>query len=710
MNFTALDILSATAAILLFPLFVFVPGYVLGWVLNLASFRHRTPLLRLLLSLPLSIALTPAPAYLLGRFFSVAAVWVFYGVLWLAFLWMLRPGNAAHPSAGKFPAGAAKPVAIICAAWMFIAVMSLVDLEIGHKLYFTAVSYDYQVRSGAISGIARANWYPPQNPFFYPGHPAPFRYHYFWFLLASLPDRLARHIAGPRHILIASVFWIGMALMATMALYQRFFHPEGASRIRRRTLFAFVFLTVTGLDILPTLFSVFSHVRLHWGNIYASIDWWNADQVTGWLDSTLWVPHHLSSLLACMIGFLVLWDGRPEAGGRPRWQSILAAGVAFASASGLSIYVTFVFAGCLGAWCLTLVYRKRFPQLIELATAGAVAVALGAPFLLDLAGAGTASKTGGSLLKFGIRTFQPTHMVLQLAKHATPRWIHIGDFLTLPLNFLFEMGVLFIVLWIQAIRWARSRRTWTDADLASAVMLIAAAFICTFVRSNVIENNDLGMRGMLIVQFLAVLWGAGILLDWRSRAASAALPKYAGVALTATLVVGLAGNLYELFMLRSFTILTDNGMNPGFNNINPGEEQGARTYAARDVWEWLSAHTPDWIIEQHNPVASGDLAPGLYSNRQMVMLDGSAAIAFGGNPAESKPIQAELFTLFGPESRGINVDGLCQSLGIHYLVARAGDPVWRDPQSWVWMRKPVYANGFARAFSCGTQPQASPGE
>ena len=76
-NFTISDLRATLAGFALYPLFVFVPGYVAAWLLDLVAFRRRTPLFKLALSVPLSISLCPIVVYLLGRFVSTTAVTCF---------------------------------------------------------------------------------------------------------------------------------------------------------------------------------------------------------------------------------------------------------------------------------------------------------------------------------------------------------------------------------------------------------------------------------------------------------------------------------------------------------------------------------------------------------------------------------------------------------------------------------------------------------
>jgi hypothetical protein len=47
------------------------------------------------------------------------------------------------------------------------------------------------------------------------------------------------------------------------------------------------------------------------------------------------------------------------------------------------------------------------------------------------------------------------------------------------------------------------------------------------------------------------------------------------------------------------------------------------------------------------------------------------------------------------------VDAVCNQFAISVLVARDKDPVWADPRSWVWNRKPLAANSMMRAVACG---------
>ncbi len=60
-------------------------------------------------------------------------------------------------------------------------------------------------------------------------------------------------------------------------------------------------LCVTGLDLLPVTYLGFA--KHFW---LSDMEWWNEPQITSWMGSLLWVPHHVGALLACFVGFLLL--------------------------------------------------------------------------------------------------------------------------------------------------------------------------------------------------------------------------------------------------------------------------------------------------------------------------------------------------------------------------------------------------------------------
>lgn len=699
-NFSVADVFGTLLALAVFPLVAFIPGYTLGWLLDLVGFRRRTPLLRVCLSIPLSISLTPVIFYLLGRQFTVGAVWVFFVALAVTFL-SLFLRDESRPFAGKWPRVSGKIIATVAIVWTAVPVLSLIDLQLGHRLYYSVVSYDYSVRSAVISALARVTYYPPTDPFFFAGQPSPFRYHYFWFLLCSLPNRILTPIfgstvVGPRHTLIAGVVVIGFALIATVVLYLRFFSTYGAANIRRRTGIVVALLCISGLDVLISGAKLLVRIVFQKNNVNATVDWWNNDQVTGWLGSALWVPHHLAGLLACLMGFLILWDHHHTRIQRPRWQIVLGAALCFAGAAGLSVYVAFVFAAFLAAWGIFLFQRKDYPELTALIATGLLAGVLALPYLLELIHAGSAGSVGAtteqsSFVRWGVRQFTPMIVALTAIHRDNAVTLAVTNLIFLPLNYFLEFGFFFVVAFLRLRHWRKKRTAWTRYDMASLLMFAIPLIVCTFVRSNTITNNDLGMRGMLIVQFVLLLWGVDLVsgIDLRR----------AGRLLTITFIVGASTNVYEVILLRTFTLVSDAKFNPGTNNlIQYNTDFGRRVFDNREAYEWLDRHTSLAAVVQQFPDGVGDFSPGLYSNRQIALLDYPTAISFGGDPVVAKTMQEAIAVQFAP-SAPIN-RSLCGNLPIDYVMVRSGNQLWHDPSSWVWHRTPVFMNQNARAFSC----------
>jgi hypothetical protein len=666
MNFTVADILLSGWAFFLFAFFLIPPGYALGWSLNLVDFRKQDPSTRFLLSLPLSIALTPILIYLAGRYSFDWPVWTIYALLFAVFA-----------AVSRFKGLRISRLAwILSLCWIAIAIFSLVDLQLDHKLYYTVVAYDLNFRSAVTGAFARAHILPVPNPLYSNGTPQPFRYHYFWFMLCAMPVRFSQAILGntnftARHAVIASSAWAGLGLFSTAILFGRLFF-EWEVRVRRRiTLIAILLFALSGLDIIPILLESKA-------GLLPTIDWWNNDQVTGWLDTMLWVPHSLGALIACLTGFLILWN-RP----RLRWQEAIAAGIAFASATGLSIYVTLVFAVFMAAWTIRTAAQRDWPRVLSSAVAGAAAALLAFPFLKELAG-----KPGsqGSFLVLEVRQFLPIVQWIYGIGKLNPFTSNLGNLLALPLNYFLELGFFSIVGWIYL-----RRQPTSPAESAARLMLLTTVGFCTVVRSHTILMNDLGARGMLIAQFMLVLLGA----SWLATTVKKSwLVK-------ATIAVGILSSVFELAILRTYTYLADNEIVAGSAELDPDDDLGLRDFSARQVYEQLNLTLPASAVLQHNPSGSQDIMAGLYANRQFAIMDLATAVTFTGDPIGPEAVLEPLKQLFSAK----NNDPLpvCKKLGIDALIVKDVDSAWENKSSWVW-HLPVLAKADrAIAVDCRTR-------
>jgi len=692
-NYTVIDTLGILRTCLaLFP-FVFAPGYVAGWALDLFEFRQRRPILRLILAVPLTIAICPMLSYLLARFLK-PALWAFYiGVFAACALLLVKDARQAMLRSGSryiFSKYIWLALGVI-ALWVMVSIGSTVDLQIGDKLYPPIVAYDHSLRTALTAAIARH--VPPDNPFF-ANAGAPLRYHYLWLLFCSLPMSVSS--LSPRYVVYSGVVWCGVGLICVIALGLKFM-LRVQTGIERKTLLAVGLLSVAGLDILPTVF--LGVVERMWGHMA----WWNEVQITPWIDSMLWVPHHVGALIACFIAFLLL---RHQADVHRKWATgpVIVAGMAFASAAGMSVYVTFTFVVAVALWLLVLIARNGWLELAMFVGAGAVALLWATSFLAGLRGPGS----GAAFVEFALRPF-PLGVLLARQvgiKLDTQSAMTVANAIFLPINYALELGFFLAAGVIRLRQLARGRVEASINEAAAWTLIITSLLIGTFLRSSTITNNDLGWRCFLPAQLILLLWGATIVHDWwfHGAAPQPAPRLWARGALATLLILGIFGTAYEVFMLRMFPVLLDRGAITGRSLVAPGRQLGKRTYALRSAYEVLDEQLPSSAVVQSNPYTADPILHMLYSGHDAAAGNGECGVTFGGDPGLCALRLQKLAGLF--EFRdGSYLDPTCQEYGIDAILVEDSDRVWREPSSWVWSRHPVVANDYVRAFRCGPTHQ-----
>ena len=698
-NFTAADLLSATKALPLLALFLLVPGFVLGWLADVLDFRRRTPAMQVAFSVPFSMAFCPILAYLLARWFSMKAVLGLYGVLWCLFPFVAAASFRRSRRAGlKVLAGRQLWVFLVIAvAWTALCTLLLIDLQIGDKLYFSVVSWDYAVRTAFTDAISRTG-IPPVNPYGYLGLPASLRYHYFWLIPSSLADQLGGNAIDPRQAMLAATAWCGLGLFCIVVLYLALFEEKEEQDFRRRALLGVSLLAVTGLDLVP----VWLHAGLErW--VFPSMEWWNT-MVMAWVHAVLLVPLYLAGLIVCLTGILILWRESQAQGKRRAVVAIAAAAVAFATALGTSIYVTFVCAAILGVWMLVAAVKRWRREVVMLVSAGLLALILSMPLLSDLRGDGA----GGPLFEFAVRRFNGIDGILKTIGLPSG-WQPLTDLLLLPLNYFMEFGFFFVVGCLRLRGYWRNRSLLSRGDLFALTMFLVTLLICSFLRSSVISNNDLGWRGILFVQFLLLLWAVDLVEQWKpgcvappERDWTHTSPRLKSF-LRLLLLIGVAGSLYEVAAVRFFPMLSDTGLVRRYVYLATDTKLGKRAYALRQLYEKLDATLPPAAIVQHNPdIPDVDLFYGLYAHRQTAAQGTDCGATFGGDPRLCPPVFSRLKRLFGAghSVEPAEVASACRDLSIDVLVVKDTDPVWPDKTSWVWKTQPLFENSFARAFAC----------
>jgi hypothetical protein len=582
------------------------------------------------------------------------------------------------------------------------------------------------------SSIAQTPQLPAESPFLNPGHPTPLRYHYFWPMMCGLAADLAGGAVSTRAVVTAGTIWAGAALLCVIALYLSFFYNLEPQDWKSYTI-GFALLGVTGLDIIPVLaHDSVTLIQSH--RMFPTVEWWN-EQVTGWLDASLWVPHNVTSLVAVLTAFLLLWrattNSASEAagttttavsqnsttkakkkkhgrGGKPKTQGsreptvtmshlgvAMMAGAALASAAGMSIYVALVFGMFLVVWTSYLLKREEYGNALVFMASGSAALILAATFLRELSTSGVVSGvTSRFPVTLTVRDFGPILWLQRALKPVPPGWptfqLLLNLFL-LPLNYFLELGFFLYAGWIYWRR-HRERGAFERRDLAAAAMLAISVAACTFLRSNLGDNNDLAWRGFMIAQFVLLLWAVQVL---RGRVS---LKSSERRTLAVLLAIGVASTVYDLTLMRFYMPLLDAAPHFVRDVLDPDGRLGERTYAMAEGYSWIREHTPPATLVQPNPGRFWD-DHDLYTERREGVLMPSCT-QFGLRRDECESALAAVYPYFSGTAPEDGLAGACRALRVDVLIVRDLDLVWRNKESWVWRDAPVYSNEFLRVFAC----------
>jgi hypothetical protein len=709
-NFMREDLTGVLLAALLFTPLLLSPGFVIGWLFDVLGFRSHGTLWRFILSVPLSISITPILNFLGGVYTGQPSLIAFYVAMGLAFIAILV-FDSRKRHAEELPP---KWLGLVPLVWALIVVLSGIDLQWGNRLYPSVLAFDFNVRVGIIEGITR-NGLPAVNPFFYPGHFVSLRYHYFWFIGCSFVEQLGRGWVSARHSLIASDIWCGWGLMATVALYLRYFHPKAEQALWRRLAWGLGLLAVGGLDIIPNLVLYSFYWVHHAGWTPQTLEMWN-ESVTPFAHAALWVAHHVAGLMACLMGFLILFAAEKRRT-RRRWLQVPVAALAFASSVGLSVWVSLVFAVFLTFWGLFLLYKRAFVDATILYLSGALAGIAVLPHVLRLLAAGGA---GGSFLSSTVRPFMPFNLFLPSFGFSWNQ-IAFANFFALPLNYFLESGVFVVLAALVGRRLWRKRKSLTESESAASLMFLTSVLMSTFLRSKVILFNDLSTRGILVAQFPLLLWAVDYFRGWgrlRSYCGNSITPALAKWTRRMTVLasLGLLSTVADYVLVRAYFFLDDHSLVGRAIWFLPAQKSpyrieasniGARTLDMRRLYSNLGRQLPLDAHVQGSPSLWDDLYHGLYSEHQDVSWSFDCGASFGGDKDECVPLQAQLKTLYADPTaaNALDIDQVCATNHIDVLVVNDFNPVFREKSSWVWRRPALVSTPMARAFLCG--PRAS---
>jgi hypothetical protein len=715
LNITAGQIIDSLLAIPAFLPATFCTGYLAAWFTNLHGFRHRSLVERVFWSLPLSLAVSTIAAVLIGRFFSLDAVIVFFltsAVLFLAtFFWEHR---RLRNSANKWTIGL-RPLsgrALLWAiVWIAAVILLLIDFQRGPRLYMSLPIFDHAPRVNWTESILRTG-IPPANSLYFFSHPAPMRLYYFWYVLCAAVARMSNLPVRP--VFISSCAWAGFILAALIGLYLKHFLAVGV-RLRNQFLLCISLLMVAGLDICINLWdTLYLHLPLP-----GYLNVWTPGQVTSWFDSLLWVPHHVASMVCCMMAFLLAWMAGKDDGKRPA-ASVALIAAALASAFGLSIYLAFAFFIVMLAWALwqLAVERSSRPALL-MATGGAFAVVLLLPYLSELTH-NSSGLHGGSLFSFFIRETVPPDGLLassffqHLAIGHPLAARNLANLILLVPGYAVEMGFSFAVFLIYLIPAWRGRTPLTPAHRSLLFIVAATILLISFLRSGVLEVNDFGIRSALLAEFPLLLLASQLIFSWKSADNQGAVsgssapspfnsPRWLRSIVSFALIIGVLSTIYQALTLRFTVQLVEAA------HVWPVHEAGAGNLSHEAYISSIGYAQLDAAILRNAVVQPNPTSPDPYwTVVDQLDIDHQMAIAsdkpwcgaeLGGDPSGCPKMAADIDSLFS-RATAEQARATCRQYGIQYLVARVYDPSWQDKTSWVWTLNPVVSEDEFRAVDC----------
>lgn len=726
MHQTLAELSQGLACVFAFALFLLPPGFLFARLIDLNGMRSRSREEQLLWATVVSLPLALVLSQLLARVLPPIDVLLVYGVMALAALALLAFGpRSARVELQRSQRRGTFAACLVAALWCAYALFATATIRIGDRLFVPTTLSDWAVRVPMVASAIRGP-VPPINPLSALHGAAHLRYYYYWYVLTAEPARLL-HLP-PQAALAASCVWAGFALLAAIFLCLKYLSGE-RHNLRRRIPFILVPLATIGLDILPTalVFLRHSHPRL-------DMEWWRIDRTPAFLTTLLYAPHHIGGLVCCLVAFLVLVEvstatakpSLPFLAGRA-----LLVGIAFAACAGTSTFLAFIFVIVCLFWSADLLRTRQLRPLILLAIAGVIAWALSRPFLHEM-GSGTSAAQG--FAAFAWRSAQIVR-ALFTAKHILLHHPFLSSIAQQPLVLLmdfFELGFFFFVL-IDRFRHEllpslRGRLSMQPGQRALWAILLAAGVCALFVSSAVTQSaNDLGMHAGIVVRLVLVLWSVPYLERlWASRHSlthtSLTHKLFIATALTC-LALGFAGGIYGLAMDRLyFPLMEAHILHPPTEELTE-DHLGARLFAIQSAWQTLDRTLPANARTQFN--STGLMAPAMsfFSKRQIVASDSGCGTAFGGDYTRCPQVELALHHLFGTQIQSTQIQGfdrfppslslasaadftqVCNDLSLDSILVDSTDPVWQQPDSWVWTLTPQLAYPTLRVFSCSrTRP------
>jgi len=695
--------------VVLFSTLYITPGYVIGWLLNLHQFRQRTDPAKYTFAIVLSNAFFPISIYLLYKYSNSKFVLVVIFLILAYFIYLVSiqrkgdrtsKGGQYQDESQRFKRNSI----LMLIVWVFFSILLLVDIQFGNRQYFAATSYDYTTRISVIDAITRTG-IPPANPTYYPGHPEPLTFlYYYWYILPSIIDQIGGNLINARQAMIAGVTWTGISVMALIAVYLRLRNQNSPKKHWINSIIGIQLLLVGGLDFIPVmLLSLDARITRGILLFDGRVEGWNMP-IMSWLNAITWVPNHVTAMVACITA-LVFMANAIDSNRNTLLIASIIAGFSFASSLGTSVWVTLLFAVAWGIWAVILLLSKEHRRNFWcLSLAGFIGLGLSIPFISGLVSSGGNSSSGGLPIAFYIRSFT---IDAYLPDHISHWLFSMINLVFLVPNYIMELGFFFLI----GLFWFENRRQYIKIKkqfITMEVTLVATtAIILSFVYSDLIQINDLGIRGWLPCQFILLIWAIDVFQGWQKNEPipSINLIKIAANQLKnkkiflAFLVIGFLTTALEAVATRTWSILVDANIVGFPNDLSPDTNLGQRTYDARLAYEYVNDNLPKDTVVQYNPLIVLDRPSGLYGTRQMVIAD---RVAYGVPKEIYKRYQQQIGQIF--ENKNITldeIDKLCGQYYINAIIVSDLDSLWDDLTFIEQQRTPLYHNQYYAVLPCG---------
>ncbi len=664
------DIVGLAAAVVLaVPLFL-LPAYTIARAFDLFGMSARPTIERAAYGLLIAYATMPVIQSMGARFLGLRAILAL--TLLISLYGVVRFRASSVPSLSR--------TAWVMLAVGFFALSALwIDVSWNGRLYPTLLVIDLVKHAATVRSLVETGSTPPIDPFFLRDQAA--SYYYFFYTPAALIEMLGSGLVDSRAAVGGLVFWTGLAVVTLARVVL-----DRAALLRSATPVGLLMalMLAGGLQLL-----LISPIVLSFGWPWPGQLGWIRDDLASWPVSMIWVPHHLSGMIASWVGFLALIEAqRAHSNGSTsrQWTYVMLAGLAFASACGLSTWLTIGAVVTLAVWTSVEIYHRRWSSIVIFASAGVIAFLVAAPHMLDLV---RNRSLGVFPIAFEVRMFVVSELLV-----GSLGWLgqNLVRALFLPLHYVMAAGIFFAGAFAF---WTSHRRQRGFANPEARVLAYSAAaslFVGSFFQS-VVANNDLGWRVVLFGQLAALLWTAAYMEPlWRKaqKASFARALAKAPPALMLFLVLGYAGVAYDLIATRMFSTM---GKGVVINPRNPEAD-----FEARDVYAWINANLGPTAVVQHNPDTQRALGYGLYGRQRTALADRHNALLFGPSHQDVSERMSVLKPVFTAPQPASAVARSLTAQKVDTIIVSADDPVWKTNVAWVFATPALYQTAHLRVL------------